>query len=120
MLATALGIVGALLPLLPTTPFLILAFWAAAKGSPRFQFWLYRHPLLGPPLQAWYRQRALSIRTKSIATGFLLLSWSIMAITGIPFWGLVASAVFFSAISAFLWTRNTAHSPVNHKPLKTR
>jgi len=120
-IATGLGILGAVLPLLPTTPFLILAFWAAARGSPRFQFWLYRHRLLGPPLQAWYRHRALSVRTKCMATGLLALSWAIMAATDVPTWALIVSGTFFSTIAAFLWTRKTVHYPITRKiPDRTR
>jgi len=114
--ATGLGLLGAVLPLLPTTPFLILAFWAAARGSRRFQFWLYRHPLLGPPLQAWYRHRALSVRTKCIGTAFLLLSWFIMVATAAPRWALIASGLFFTTIAAFLWSRKTVHYPITRKP----
>ena len=107
VLSTGLGVIGLFLPLLPTTPFLILAFWAAAKGSPRFQFWLYRHPRFGPPLRAWYRYRALSVRTKVMATLILCSSLAVMGWSGVPRGGLLAAALFFLAIGVFLWTRNT-------------
>jgi uncharacterized membrane protein YbaN (DUF454 family) len=55
----SLGVIGAFLPVMPTTPFMLLALWAFAKSSPRFHDWLYRHPLFGPPLQQWKRHRVI-------------------------------------------------------------
>jgi hypothetical protein len=104
VLSVALGMAGAVLPLLPTTPFLIVAFWAAARGSPRLQFRLYRHPRFGPPLRAWYRHRALSRRTKTLATVLLATSWLVLAGAGAPPAGLVAAGVFFAVIGIFLWS----------------
>ena len=41
----SLGAVGVVLPLLPTTPFMVLALWAFSRGSVRFEQWLYHHPV---------------------------------------------------------------------------
>ncbi len=90
-----LGIIGAFLPLLPTTPFLLLAAWAATRGSPELHQWLYDHPRFGPPLIAWEEKRAVSTGAKITALVFMALSWTIMlfmtegalvpAITGVLF-----------------------------------
>lgn len=63
----ALGVVGAVLPVLPTTPFLIVALWMFANSSERLHRWLYTHKLFGPPLQRWDRERVIPLPAKIMA-----------------------------------------------------
>ena len=76
--AAGLGIIGAFLPLLPTTPFLLLAAWAATRGSPELHKWLYEHEKFGPTLIAWEEKRAVSREAKWLACTLMLISWTIM------------------------------------------
>jgi uncharacterized protein len=76
-LMVALGIVGAFLPLMPTTIFLILASWFFARSSPRLEAWLLDHPRFGTTLRAWNDTGAVSRRAKAMAcigmtAGFVL------------------------------------------------
>lgn len=71
-LATALGAVGIFLPLLPTTPFLLLAAGCFAHGSPRSRAWLLRSRYLGPVLENYLNHRVVPVRAKAVA---LLLLW---------------------------------------------
>lgn len=107
-LCIGLGAAGIVLPLLPTTPFLLLALWAAAKGSPRLANWLLCHPRFGPYLHAWREQRAIPPRAKLTAYVLLGISFTTLWLSGASLWLLAAMALFFSAIAAFIATRPNA------------
>ncbi|SHF41683.1 hypothetical protein SAMN02745148_02576 [Modicisalibacter ilicicola DSM 19980] len=77
----ALGIVGAFLPLMPTTVFMLLALWLASRGSPRFAGWIRRHPRFGPPILAWEDEGAISRQAKYLACAMLLLSMLVISLT---------------------------------------
>ncbi len=55
----ALGMVGVVLPLVPTTPFLLLALLCFSRSSPNFYHWLYRHRVFGESLRAWQEERRI-------------------------------------------------------------
>ncbi|MCB9562884.1 MAG: YbaN family protein [Kofleriaceae bacterium] len=68
----ALGVIGAVLPLLPTTPFMLLALWAFSRGSARLERWLLHHRWFGARLRAWRQARVIPWSVK-------LTSWATMA-----------------------------------------
>lgn len=91
--ALLLGLLGALLPGLPTTPFILVAAYCYAQASPRLHRWLQANPLFGPMVRDWEKNRSLSRRTKLIALGSmaLMVGFSIWQFTGHPWWqGLLA------------------------------
>lgn len=69
----ALGLIGVVLPGLPTTPFILLAAACWAKASPRLHARLLGHRLTGPLLRDWEATRSLTRRTKAIAVGSMLV-----------------------------------------------
>ena len=67
------GIVGIFLPLLPTTPFVLLAAFCFSRGSQRWEAWLLQHPRFGPMVRDWRANRAVPLRAKQLA-------WVMMAL----------------------------------------
>lgn len=63
----AIGLVGVLLPVLPTTPFLLVSAWFFARSSEKWHQWLLRNELFGPPIRNWEENRCISARTKLVA-----------------------------------------------------
>ena len=105
LLMLLLGIIGAFLPVMPTTIFVILAAWCFGRSSPRFETWLLGHPTFGPPLRAWREEGAIPRRGK-------LMAWTGMAIGYCLFWlgnpgALVAVVVtsFFAFGAVYVGTR---------------
>jgi uncharacterized membrane protein YbaN (DUF454 family) len=76
-LALVVGVIGIFLPLLPTTPFILLAAACWARASPRFHRWLLSHPRFGPIIDDWERHRSLPRNAKRAAIGLLTFSMSI-------------------------------------------
>ena len=76
-----LGVIGALLPVMPTTVFLICAAWCFGRSSPRLERWMLNHPRFGAPLRAWRERGAVPRRAKYAATagmtfGYAFFLWS--------------------------------------------
>lgn len=72
-----LGTVGVVLPLLPTTPFMILAAACFAKSSPRFHKWLLDNRWFGQDLKQWEETKTVSHKVKPRATALIILTFSI-------------------------------------------
>lgn len=72
-----IGCVGVFVPLLPTTPFLLVSAGIFARTSPRFEAWLVSHPTLGQPILAWRQRGAISMKAKFLAVASMLLSFAI-------------------------------------------
>lgn len=69
-----LGVVGLFLPVFPTTPFVLLAAACWSRASPRLHRWLHAQPRVGPMLEQWERDRAVSRKVKAFVTLLLLPS----------------------------------------------
>lgn len=100
-----LGAVGAVLPVMPTTPFLLVALWAGARSSPKLRFRLYRHPRYGPALRAWHRHGAVPARAKNVACTLMAASWLFLWLTGAAAGMLAGIGVFFAIVAGFIVTR---------------
>ena len=99
-----IGAVGAVLPLLPTVPFLLLALFCFARGNPAWEARLLMHPKWGPMLIEWRTRRAIPRRAKWAALGTMALS---VVITGLAAgWPWVMIPLVVTALSgSWIWTR---------------
>lgn len=108
---TALGVVGAFLPLLPTTVFLILAAGCFAKSSPRMEAWILDHKDFGPLVRAWRENGAIPRKAKVLACagmagGFVLFFLSVHPKP----WLALAVAAALAACALFVVSRPSAPS----------
>jgi hypothetical protein len=83
-LCVGLGLIGLFLPLLPTTPFLLLAAACYARGSRRFYDWLLANRTFGPLINEWRRHRAIPYRTKISAIALMSLTLGISIVFFVP------------------------------------
>jgi hypothetical protein len=107
-LSIVIGLAGVLLPVLPTVPFLLLAAWAAGKGSPRMERWLLEHERFGPPIRRWRERRAVPRSAKWAATIGMSTSalWTVLAFE--PPALKIAVSLVLLAIGVWLWRRPEA------------
>lgn len=100
-LSLALGVVGIFLPLLPTTPLLLLAAWAFFKSSDRLYDWLMNHPCLGEYIRNFREHRAIPLRVKVIAVSmvWLTIGYCIIFVVEEWWWAQVLMALLAAAIS---------------------
>ena len=95
---TALGIIGALVPLMPSTIFLIIAAWFFGRSSARLETWLLIHPRFGPILVAWRGKRAIPRRAKILACAGMVFGLAAFALAAHP--GLWLTILVFAGIGA--------------------
>ncbi|KMW60437.1 hypothetical protein AIOL_000592 [Candidatus Rhodobacter oscarellae] len=104
-LCVAVGLVGAVLPVLPTTVFMILAAYFFAKGSPRAREWLVERSVFGPHIKAWEAEGAISTRAKLLAVAMMALVFGLSVYFGVAWWVLAIQAVCLLAAGSFVLTR---------------
>jgi uncharacterized membrane protein YbaN (DUF454 family) len=104
-LCVGLAIAGAALPLLPTTPFLLLAVFAFARSSRRLHDWLLDHRHFGPLIRNWRDHGGIDRRSKILAVAAmlaaLLLSWAL----GVRPSLIALQALVLGASATFILTR---------------
>jgi uncharacterized membrane protein YbaN (DUF454 family) len=96
LLATALGVLGIFLPLLPTVPFLLLGAACFARSSPRCYKWLLAHPRLGPLVYDYLDGNGLPLRAKVWS---ILLLWTTISLSVLLFSSVLAIKLALFAVT---------------------
>lgn len=104
-IAAALGLLGLVLPLLPTTPFMILAAACFARSSPRLHDWLLAHPAFGPAIVNWRDNRAIAPRAKRLSLGAMAAAWGLSLALGLGWAILLVQGAVLAVMAGWIWTR---------------
>ena len=101
LLSLGLGVAGIFLPLLPTTPLLLLAAWCFIRSSSRLYDWLLNHPYLGEYIRNFRENKAIPLRVKvvSVAMIWLTIGYCIVAVVEEYWWAQVAMLALAAAIT---------------------
>ena len=114
-----LGFIGALLPGMPTTVFLILAAWAASKGWPQMDAWLLNHPKYGATLRAWRENGTVPRKAKCFASIMMFISAVVMLFTNAPLAVKIFTDVTMLAVAIWLWLRPEPESRAKTTKIET-
>lgn len=110
--ALALGLVGLVLPLLPTTPFMLLAAACFAQSSPRLHDWLVSHPVFGPAIRDWRNHRAIAPKAKRMAIIAMAAAFGLSVVLGLGWQVLALQATVLVVMGSWIWTRpDGPHTP---------
>ncbi len=101
----ALALIGVVLPLLPTVPFLLLATFCFARSSERLHSWLLAHKTFGPMIQDWNTSGAIRLSAKRAATVSIALVFGFSFAMGVKTTVILIQLVVLSAVLFFIWTR---------------
>jgi uncharacterized protein len=108
-LSLGMAIAGVILPILPTTPMLLLAVWAFGRSSPELAERIRAHRIFGPPIRNWQDNGVISVRAKALALGIMTLMggwlwlysrlpvWLILPIIGI----MTGAAIYVASRPSF-------------------
>lgn len=114
-LSLILGFVGIFLPLLPTTPFVLLAAFFFSKGSTKIHNWLLANKLFGPIVRDWESSGVIRLKAKILSTAMIipLFTWTLVIVQ--VHWSIkiiVALSGIFVLI--FIWSRPSESSSIEN------
>jgi len=110
-LSVALGVLGIFLPVLPTTPFLLLAAACFMRSSKRFYLWLVNHRQLGPWIVDYLEGQGIPLKGKIYAIGLMWLSISLSCYLVPLFWARAFMLTSALLVSLYILKQNTRATP---------
>ncbi len=112
-ISVALGVIGAFVPLLPTTPFLILAVWAFSKSSPATAHKIRQNKIVGPYVRDWQDSGVIPLRAKILSMLMMTIAVAYMYFRAhAPLWAVASAVILFLAVSTFIVTRPSRSPPL--------
>jgi uncharacterized membrane protein YbaN (DUF454 family) len=104
-LSLLIAAIGVVLPGLPSTEFVLLAAWAAAKSSPRLNAWLHSNPVTGKMLHNWNNGRCIARKTKLFISAMMLTMGTILWLHPIPMWIKIIASLGMLTGLVIVWRR---------------
>lgn len=113
-----IGVIGAFLPVLPTTPFMLLALWAFSNSSQKLHDYIWFHPTYGPLIRAWKEHGAVPFKAKISALAVMSASAIfIIFFSGAPLYAIAPGLALMAVGATFMLTRPTLrHGELDDQP----
>jgi uncharacterized membrane protein YbaN (DUF454 family) len=105
LMCVAFGLLGVVLPVLPTVPFMLAAAWAAGRGWPELELRLLNNRYFGPHIRRWREHGAVPRSAKWAASALMAFSAGLLFIVETPPWARVGVLLTLGVVAAWLWTR---------------
>lgn len=105
LVCVGLAIAGVILPLVPTTPFLLLAAFAFARSSPRLHAWLLAHGRFGPLIRNWQAHGGIDRKTKLVAVFTMILALLLSVALGVSLLVISIQSLVLACAAFFVLTR---------------
>ncbi len=113
----ATGVIGVFLPVLPTTPFMLLALWAFSNSSQTLHDYIWNHKRYGPMVRAWKQYGAIPLKAKVSAIVVMGLSaFFVVFFSGAPTWAIASALALMLVGATYLLTRPTLRVADIDKP----
>jgi uncharacterized membrane protein YbaN (DUF454 family) len=101
-----LGLIGVVMPLFPTTPFLLVAVWAFSKSSPELAEKIRSHRVVGPYIRDWQDEGVIPVQAKVLALGMMSAGVAYMHFGAhAPMWAVASAVAVLLAVSGFILSR---------------
>ncbi len=103
-LSLALGIIGVVTPILPTTPFILLSGFCFARGSERFYAWIMAHKYFGPMIRAFRDEKRIPLKAKILATAMIIVTMTTTAVIVRKPVAIIGMASVGVGVIVYIWT----------------